>query len=491
MSTWQKISKLSRKEIEHLQNQKLRKFFKLNFNFHPYYKKLFADNNIDPNSIKTTEDLKKLPFTTKLDLLPTKENPKKFMDFVLQPTEELIKRYYPRYKLFYWTLESKQNFKSFLEHEYKPVHMHFTTGRSAMSIPFLYTQKDVETLQEVGLRLMDVFNVKKDSIAVNAFPYSPHLAFWLAYNALYKAKISALHTGGGKIMGTEKIINAVEKMKANLVMAIPGYFYHLLREADSEKKDFSSLTHVIFGGEGVSLDMKNKLKDLLLEINSQNAKLLTTYAFTEGKGAWGECLLENGESTGYHLYPDLEFIELIDPKTGERVGEKESGEIVYTSFGWNGSVVLRYRTGDLCKGIYYDPCPVCGKTVPRLDSHIERSSEYKDIMLTKVKGNLINLNQFAKILHSVKEIYEWQVEIKKKNNDPFELDELIVYVALSKKLEKKTDKNELKALLYKKIIAEMEFTPEIVFKDLKELEHMLGLGSELKEKRIVDRRQNK
>ena len=491
MQNWQKLSKLPRKDLENLQNQKLREFFKLNFNFHPYYKKLFADNNIDPNSIKTTENLKKIPFTTKLDLLPTKENPKKFMDFVLQPDEELIKKHFPKYRLLYWALESRKNFKDFLEHQYKPVHMHFTTGRSAMSIPFLYTQKDVETLQEIGLRLMDFFDVKKESIAVNAFPYSPHLAFWLAYNALFAAKIPALHTGGGKIMGTEKIMNAVEKMKANLVMAIPGYFYHLLRESVEKKKDFSSLTHVIFGGEGISLGMKNKLKELLSDVNAQETKLLSTYAFTEGKAAWGECLLENGESTGYHLYPDLEFIELVDPKTGERVNEGEQGEIVYTSLGWNGSVVLRYRTGDICKAMYYDACPVCGKTVPRLDAKIHRVSEFKAINLTKIKGNLVNLNEFSEILHSFKEIGEWQVELKKKNNDPFEIDEAVVYVALSKKSEKKTDKNELKQHLLKKIIAEMEFTPEIVFKDLKELEHMLGLHTELKEKRIVDRRENK
>jgi phenylacetate-CoA ligase len=471
---WQNISQLSKKEIEIIQNKKLRSFFKLNYNFHPHYKKLFNEKGINPDSIRTIDDLKKVPFTDKHSLLPTKENSKKYMDFILQPNEELVKKHFPKFKLLYWSLENRMHFKQFLEHEYKPVHMHFTTGRSAMSIPFLYTKKDIGTLQNVGVRLMDVFQVPKDSVAVNAFPYSPHLAFWLAYNALLENSIPTLHTGGGKVMGSEKIIGAIESMKANLVMSIPGYFYHLLREADG--KDFSNLKYVMFGGEAVSSGMKQKMKKMLSQLKCNEPKLLSTYAFTEGKGAWGQCC----EDSGYHLYPDLEYIELIDPKTGERV--EEHGEITYTSLGWNGSTVLRYRTGDICKAIYYDKCS-CGRTVPRLDNHIERHSEFKDINLSKIKGNLVNLNQFNLIMHSVHGVEEWQVEIRKKDNDPYELEEVVIYVAAK-------NQHDVKVALEKEVMRQMEFTPEIVFKDLKELEEMLGLKNELKEKRVVDRRKH-
>ena len=85
---------------------------------------------------------------------------------------------------------------------------------------------------------------------------------------------------------------------------------------------------------------------------------------------------------------------------------------------------------------------------------------------------------------SHKDIEEWQVEIRKKNNDPYEIDELVVYVATKKKANFEKLKNDLQ----NKIIAETEIKPEIVKVELKELLQRLGMETELKEKRIVDNR---
>ena len=86
---------------------------------------------------------------------------------------------------------------------------------------------------------------------------------------------------------------------------------------------------------------------------------------------------------------------------------------------------------------------------------------------------------------SHKDIEEWQIEIRKKNNDPYEIDELVVYVAPKKKANFEKLKNDLA----RKITAETEVTPEIVNMGLKELLQRLGMETELKEKRIVDNRE--
>lgn len=215
---------------------------------------------------------------------------------------------------------------------------------------------------------------------------------------------------------------------------------------------------------------------MLTSLGSKNPEIFATYAFTEGKIVWAECK----ENSGYHLYPDMEFIEIID-KNGENVGENEKGEIVYTALDFRGTVVLRYKTGDI-GSITNEKC-VCGRTIPRLSSEIERSSEIKEFNLTKVKGTLVNLNAFFEILN-IKEIEEWQVEIKKKNNDPYELDELVVYIAPKKNIDFIKLKSKLKNLLKEKL----EITPEIIKIDLNKLLNKLGMETELKEKRIVDNR---
>jgi phenylacetate-coenzyme A ligase PaaK-like adenylate-forming protein len=218
-------------------------------------------------------------------------------------------------------------------------------------------------------------------------------------------------------------------------------------------------------------------------MGAKSPRILATYALTEGRVAWGEC---SEEATGYHTYPDMEFFEIVDPKTGERVDEGETGEIVYTALDWRGSCVIRYRTGDIAKGgITYEKCPNCNRTVPRIDSDITRLSEHKDFNLSKVKGTLIDLNAFFPLLAGHPEVEEWQVEIKKKDDDPFEMDELYVYIAPKPGADFEKLKSEIKKL----ILAETEIAPTAIIETkLHDLLAKLGMETELKEKRIVDRR---
>src|SRR5207302_5822236 len=105
--------------------------------------------------------------------------------------------------------------------------------------------------------------------------------------------------------------------------------------------------------------------------------VLATYGFTEAKMAFAECPFpENEKPSGYHTFPDLGIVEIIDPKTGEPVANGEPGEIVFTPLAARGSVVLRYRTGDCIDGgIVFEKCPHCGRRWPRLVGRITRRSD--------------------------------------------------------------------------------------------------------------------
>ncbi|MEM4644411.1 MAG: hypothetical protein QW748_03420, partial [Candidatus Methanomethylicaceae archaeon] len=60
--------KLSKSEIVELQNKRLRWLVKYVYERSPFYRRRFIENRIDPDDIRTKEDLKKIPFTTKTDL---------------------------------------------------------------------------------------------------------------------------------------------------------------------------------------------------------------------------------------------------------------------------------------------------------------------------------------------------------------------------------------------------------------------------------------
>ncbi len=478
---WETLSHLPIDQQRALQDTLVRNFFKRKLPFSPFYRSFFEQHKLSFDDIQSVDDLQRIPFTSKQDVAPTNENPGKSRQFILQPDEALIKKHSDTMTLMKIVGKklTGQDVTRELEREYKPIHLHFTTGRTAQPTAFGYSERDLNTFRETGGRMFEVIGVPRDVFAVNAFPYAPHLAFWLSAFAMQTVGLTSIQTGGGKIMGTRKICDILEKTKAGLATFIPGYCYHLMREAQKEGRDFSALKYIIFGGERVSPGLREKVKETLLELHCEHPTIFATYAFTEGKTAWIQC----AENTGYHLYPDLEYFEVID-KEGNRVKNGEPGELVYTALDWRGTVVVRYRTGDMTLGIEYSPCPHCGKTVPRIHPDVRRSSEIKEFHLTKVKGELIDLNAFYPILSGNPGVEEWQVEITKINNDPYGLDQLVIHVAPKPGV----DFIKLSVDVDRAIKHEAGVAPIIKEKPLEELLASLGMETELKEKRLIDNR---
>ncbi len=478
---WKQLSAMSREEIRDLQNKKLRAFIRHQLPYSPYYRELFEKHGLHWSDINTVDDLEKIPLSSKVDVAPTPENPANPRRFILQPDEHLIKKFAAKSDLakIVWGKMTKKDVQAKLAWEYKPLHLHFTTGRTALPTPFGYSAYDLDLLRETGRRCFNVAGFSSSNVGLNGFPYSPHLGFWLAYYGLLEAGITALASGGGKIMGSQKIMDSLERLKVNVLVIIPGYCYHLLREAVKQKRDFSNLKYIVFGAERVSPAFRTKVKELLAQVNAHEVQILATYASTEAKTAWIQC----AEHTGYHLYPDLEYVELVD-ENGKRVPEGQPGEIVYTALDWRGTVVVRYRTGDLAQGIEYGPCPTCGRTVPRILPDIQRKSEVKEFHLTKIKGELVNLNNVFPIMSSIHGLDEWQLEIRKRNNDPFDLDEIVTHVSAQPGASFDTVKKDVQ----NKMHAEMQVGVIVEEKTTDELIKQLGMETELKEKRIIDNR---
>lgn len=485
MENWEKLSKKPWAEVRQMQDRKLRAFIVNQiYPYSPHYRRIFQELKLDPYKFKGVQDLVHLPFTYKEDIAPTEAEPAKHRDFIIRPDEEVSEKYGHMAKLSPYGGKQVVDEKIY---DYKPAHIHFTTGRTAKPTPFVYTLRDLETIREAGRRLLDVFALSEKDILVNAFPYAPHLAFWQAFFAADSMGVASLHSGGGKVMGTQNLMSAVEMMKATVISFIPGYAYYFLRQAAEQKRDYSSVQKVLFGGERVPPGLKDKIIALLQEMGAKNPQVLATYACTESRLAWGEC--PSHDSYGYHTYPDTEIIEMIDPATGEHVAEGEEGEIVYTALDWRGSCLLRYRTGDVAKGgILYTPCPNCGRTVPRITANLQRKSEFKEFDLTKVKGTLVNLNNFFPLMMGHPQVVEWQVEVCKRNNDPFDLDEINLYIAPAAGV----NIEELKSDLRQKVIRDTEVAPnQIIFLPAEQVLARVGMETELKEKRIVDNRPQK
>jgi phenylacetate-coenzyme A ligase PaaK-like adenylate-forming protein len=491
MNNWDTLSFLSPGELREIQNKKLRDFISCKlYPFSPYYRNLFDTHKIKPRHIKTIADLRIIPFTKKEDFMPTKENPERFKDFILQPTESLIKKYLRKDKLFELGLLKILRGNEYVTHamnkEFRPIFLTATTGTTNLPVSFLYTDFDIENLRISGYRLLSVFAARDGIRTVNLFPYAPHLAFWQTVFGGLSFNSFVLSTGGGKVVSTQGNIDAISKVRPDVLIGIPSYVYHVVRTAGEMGRDFSFVHKVILGASSVPPGFKRKLVDLLKNMGARHVRVMGTYGFTEAKCAWGECPTAIKVSSGYHTYPDKEIFEIIDPETGEVKKEGQDGELVYTSIDARGSCVVRYRTGDIVKGgITYAKCPYCKRTVPRISSDISRSHNIKNLQLSKVKGTLVNLNTFAEIFEAEKGVEEWQVEIRKKDNDAYEVDELLVYLSVSNG----ADRQKLVERLNNKIRTATEVTPnEIRVLPNKEMLERVEMELSQKVKRFVDNR---
>ncbi|MDQ6766430.1 MAG: AMP-binding protein, partial [Candidatus Eremiobacteraeota bacterium] len=417
--------------------------------FSPFYRRLFDDHHINPRTIRRLSDLRHLPFTSKKDIAPTADNPTRPLDLVLRPDEESIRRYAPKAMAAKFMLErlrcGGKAVKDRLRLEYFPVHVTYTTGRSAMPTQFLYASKDFERLHIVGKRMIELCGAQMGDRALNVFPFAPHLAFWQTFAVAQATTMLIVHTGGGKVAGTAGNIAALSRLQPSMLIGVPGYVYHLLRQAREQRVELSSLKQIALGAERVPPALKARLAELCEQMGAPGVVVHGVYGFTEARHAWAECTPpDHATSYGYHTYPDFDVFEIVNPDSGEPVGPGERGEIVYTSLSGRGSCVLRYRTGDVAEGgMVYDPCPGCGRIVPRISQAISRRSDVGEFQLTKIRGTLVDLNGFIPIMAAMGDVVEWQLIVKKVNDDPEELDELVLSVALAAGVEAESLKRRL------------------------------------------------
>ena len=459
--------------------------------YSPFYRRVFDANKIDPHSIRTTDDLRRIPFTTKHDIAPTADNPTRHLDLVLQPDAEKIRRYAPKAKLLRLALtrlfKGADAATELVRHEYGPVQVIFTTGRTALPTQFVYAGGDMDRFFLVGRRLQDVVGLSEEGRCLNVFPFAPHLAFWQVYAVGQAGGTLILHTGGGKVMGTMGNVNALLRLQPDVIMGIPGYVYHLLREAAAGDAKLAKLHIIALGGERVAPAMRTRLGEICAQMGRPGVKVHSIYGFTEARQCWAECPPPDyATSYGFHTYPELEIFEAVNPDTGDPVKPGERGELVYTTLQGRGSCVLRYRTGDIAEGgIMYDPCPGCGRIVPRLSTTLSRRTDVSEMQLTKIRGTLVDLNSFLPSMAEVAEVVEWQLLLKKRNNDPLDLDELELDIAV----QPGTAVDALKNRLSHKLLADTEVSPNhIEVLPLEQLQHNLGLDTQMKELRIRDLR---
>ncbi len=481
--SWQQ---LDREKTQAAQGQRLHRYLRdCVLPFSVQYQRVFKEHGLTADDIRSVADLQKIPFTAKEDLLPTPENPRRTLDFVLKPDPKVLAR--RPSTILRALLNGRDHVKAELDREWRPIFMTSTTGRSTEPVPFLYTQYDIAKLGLGSGRIVEIGGVQPDERMVNMFPFAPHLAFWYMYYSGIDRNVFSLSTGGGRVMGTEGNIRAILKLKPQVLVGMPTFLYHVLQQAVEQKIPLPGIRLLVLGGDKVPAGTRRKLGELCAQVGSPGVKVMATYGFTEAKFAWTECPITPGTPPpGYHLYADQGIVEIIDPETGKVLPDGQGGEIVWTPLDQRGTVVLRYRTGDRCEhGITWEPCPCCGRRLPRLVGNISRVSDVHALRFQKIKGTIVDFNELERALDDLAGLGAWQIELRKAHDDFLDLDEINVHVTATTEADEEHLHHSVRELLH----AHFEISPNKILTHTAEAMRTLQkVGVALKEQKVVDNR---
>ncbi len=467
--------------------------------YHPYYRKLFKEQGIDPDKLRSYDDLRRIPITTRADTAADQKA------FILQPkvedsaydVEDLGKS--KELKYAWQTLTTRyvrdlygkpRSFRERVEQtalgEWNPIHYHMSGGTTGLPSMATYTNHDMKNVIPYLAGMLYLFGWEPKMRGLNMFPGLPHLAFFQVVFAELTVDhgASLFHTCGGKAIPTEKQVVIASMLPFDMYIAIPSYMTYWLKTAaqliEMGVPKPAPVKFAVLAAEPLSDEYRDKLKDQFEKIGSPDVKIIEGYGSTELRAAFFEC----GEKTGLHLNPEFYFWEVLDPETKEPVKWGEPGVLCFSHINWRGTVLLRYWMGDLIQGgVVWDKCLSCGLTMPILRPPIGRAE--RDF--TKIKGARVPHMNFQNAIRRVDGVESFQVIITKEDEeDVASRDRVIVYVSVGEDVDAET----VKAGITKQVKIDTEISPDEIHVELPDqIEKRLFERTGLKAEWVVDNRQ--
>jgi phenylacetate-coenzyme A ligase PaaK-like adenylate-forming protein len=181
---------------------------------------------------------------------------------------------------------------------------------------------------------------------------------------------------------------------------VPSFVRRFLEEARERRVDFSDVRLVITSGEPVPAALAKELRTLLARCGAGRVEVRARYAFTEMQGGLVQCA---DDAPAQNVAPDLYHLEIVDPDSGRRLPDGESGMLAITHLHRRGTVLLRYLVGDIVT-LVRTPCPLCGRVGERVVAVPRRTGN-----LVKCRGMLVNTDVVIDVLSNTEGIGQFQL----------------------------------------------------------------------------------
>jgi phenylacetate-CoA ligase len=304
------IETMPLEKLRALQNQRLDHLLHYVYNKVPFYKKQFEKAGIKPGTIKSVNEIHKLPFTFKADL---RDN-------------------YP--------------FKLFAVPQNELRRIHASSGTTGKPTVVGYTANDLDIFGEVVARSLCCGGAEPGMKLHNAYGYGLFTGGLGLHAGAEKLGMCVVPVSGGM---TDRQLLILQDFKPEVICCTPSYAQTLADEV--EKRNISlddlNLKFAILGAEAWTDSIREQVEKGL-NVNATNI-----YGLSEiiGPGVSQEDYEEKG--SGSYIWEDHFFPEIVDKDSGEPLPYGQEGVLAITTLTKEAIPLIRYMTNDICS-IYYD-----------------------------------------------------------------------------------------------------------------------------------------
>ncbi|MCW3134856.1 MAG: phenylacetate--CoA ligase [Methanophagales archaeon] len=424
------IERMPIEDLHKMQEERLRSIVRYVHDHSSFYRQRFREAGVQPDEIKRLSDVTKLPFTSKRDLRNT------YPTGMFCLPENWVVRY------------------------------HVSSGTTGKPTVVGYTQGDVNMWTESLARALTSIGMGRGDVIQVSYGYGLFTGGLGLHYGAERIGATVLPTSAGN---TERQIELMQDLGSSAIACTPSYFLYINEVAQKmgmSIRDDTKLKAGIFGAEPWSEGTRRRIED------STGIKAYDIYGTSEMSGPlFTECHLQNG----IHIWADLFLIEVIDPKTGERVEDGERGELVVTSLDKWAFPLIRYRIGDITI-LNNEPCE-CGRTHPRIMRILGRTDD-----MIIVRGINVFPSQVESVLMKIPEIGDnYQIIVDRKG--PLDVMTVKVEVTESTFSDKIADLMSLSKAVSMQLKSVLNITAEVEL-----VEPGAIPRSEGKAQRVIDKR---
>jgi phenylacetate-CoA ligase len=295
----------SRDQLRHVQLDRMRRSLAYAYERVAHYRAAFDAAGVQPDHLRTLEDLARFPFTTKQDLRANYP----FGMFAV-PMDDVVR-------------------------------IHASSGTTGKPTVVGYTRGDLDMWGEVMARSMRVAGVQPTDLVHNALGYGLFTGGLGVHRGAERLGATVIPVAGGQ---TERQVQLILDFEPDVIASTPSYMLAIADEFERQGVDprSCSLRIALLGAEPWTNEMRAEIEARF------GLDAIECYGLSEviGPGVAMECA---ATKDGCHVWEDHFYPEIIDPATGRALPDGEFGELVFTSLTKEALPVVRYRTRDLTR----------------------------------------------------------------------------------------------------------------------------------------------